>query len=174
MVMARQERFWSGHLFERTQFKRTVGIHEPHSHAWRTERCQPSTSAGIYARLTSLRLRGGLVKTEVATRHLGRSRSRVKMNTTIQQLGSADVGHLALPILFVLITIIIVIDTLMTRQKIKFVRLHQYKVCTRCTYDLSRSEPEGKCPECGTAFCHEELVRHWTAWIAERSTATGE
>lgn len=34
-------------------------------------------------------------------------------------------------------------------------------VCTRCLYDLTQSPVEGKCPECGEKYTHDDLLGYW-------------
>jgi predicted RNA-binding Zn-ribbon protein involved in translation (DUF1610 family) len=40
-------------------------------------------------------------------------------------------------------------------------RAKQFRVCTKCGYDLSAHEPAGNCPECGTHYTYEAIKRKW-------------
>lgn len=35
------------------------------------------------------------------------------------------------------------------------------RICTKCLYDLSTSPPDGKCPECGEKYTHDDLLGYW-------------
>lgn len=35
------------------------------------------------------------------------------------------------------------------------------RLCTHCDYDLTCSDPQGRCPECGRDYAHAECVRQW-------------
>lgn len=47
--------------------------------------------------------------------------------------------------------------------------------CPWCTFDLSRSAPEGRCPECAAAYEHSAVQRYWSALDATftRAKKTG-
>ena len=35
------------------------------------------------------------------------------------------------------------------------------RVCLSCLYDLSTSPRDGKCPECGEKYTHDDLLEYW-------------
>ncbi|TVQ81292.1 MAG: hypothetical protein EA380_02090 [Phycisphaeraceae bacterium] len=35
------------------------------------------------------------------------------------------------------------------------------RICLKCLYDLSTSPRDGKCPECGEKYTHEDLLEYW-------------
>jgi len=35
------------------------------------------------------------------------------------------------------------------------------RVCLWCLYDLSTSPRDGKCPECGEKYTHDDLLEYW-------------
>jgi hypothetical protein len=43
-----------------------------------------------------------------------------------------------------------------------------FKACLRCRYPLDTFPAEGVCPECGSAYRHEQLVRSWK-WTYDRA-----
>lgn len=45
---------------------------------------------------------------------------------------------------------------------------HRQLLCPACEYPLDAIAVEGRCPECGNAYTHAEVVRYWEA-VAESS-----
>lgn len=40
----------------------------------------------------------------------------------------------------------------------------EFRICTECGFDLRTLPDEHLCPECGTAYQYDTLVKHWKEW----------
>ena len=47
----------------------------------------------------------------------------------------------------------------------RYVAQHRFRCCTECGYSLHDAPKEGRCPECGSAYEIDAVIRSWQKWL---------
>jgi len=57
------------------------------------------------------------------------------------------------------------IPWIVKRRFCKWLRKHEYRVCTECGYLLGGLPEEHRCPECGVEYKMEDINQQWQQWV---------